>query len=97
MAAQKYRMAADRTYLAELAGVAVSNPLYAAWLEYAATITRADALAIVRGGLTHQARALRSMVREALGGRRDVPRRVYVKLEALVQATELASTRLRGG
>jgi vacuolar-type H+-ATPase subunit B/Vma2 len=87
-------MNTNKPYLAELSTVRTTNTLHARWLEYALTITRDEALLIARNGLTHQARALRSMVNEALAGRKDVPGQIYVKLEALVQSSVESSMKL---
>ncbi len=88
-------MNTEKPYLGELAGLKTSSQLYNQWLKYALTITRDEALRIARYGLTHQARALRSMVKEALGNMKDVPGVIYVKLETLVQAAVKSSTSLR--
>lgn len=88
-------MRTNKPYLSELSAVTVTNPLYARWIEYALTISRDEALRIARYGLTHQARALRSMVREALASQRNAPGAIYVKLEALVQSALASSFKLK--
>ncbi len=79
-------MSAQQPYLSELIGVQVENRLHRQWIEYALTFSRDEALTIARYGLTHQARALRSMIREAMSSVENADGRVHVKLEILVQA-----------
>lgn len=88
-------MSAQQPYLDELVGVQVSNQLHRQWIEYALTFSRDEALTIARYGLTHQARALRSMIREAMSSVENGDGRVHVKLEILVQAAEKSCDTIR--
>lgn len=82
-------------YLHELRSITINNPLFKLWVEYALTLSRDDALMMARNGLTHQTRALRSMVREAVGNRPDAPPTLFLKLEQLVQASLKSSAAMR--
>lgn len=87
-------MESDEPYFSELEILEPSNSLHQAWLEYALSLTRDDVLYMVRHGLTHQAAALRKMIREVIAGVR-VPRSLLVKLETVRAATERKASELR--
>ena len=70
-------------FLRELANIQTGNSLYTSWLDYALSLSREDVLEIVEGGLTYQAEALRSMVREIIANQ-PIPTRVIKKLDLIV-------------
>ena len=70
-------------FLRELANIQTGNSLYANWLNYALSLSRDDVLEIVEGGLTYQAEALRSMVREIIANQ-PIQTRVIKKLDLIV-------------
>jgi hypothetical protein len=52
----------------ELETIEVNNPLYMKWIEYAKQLTKDDLLFLIKNGMTHQANALKSMLKEATAG-----------------------------
>lgn len=82
-----------KPYLSELADVRAGNDLYAQWQKYALSLEKSDIQEIVRKGLTHQATALRSMVRELIGG---IPApKLHKKLDLIVLATRRRAEEIR--
>jgi len=84
----------DEPFLHELTYLKVGNRLYAGWLDYALSLTRDDVLDIVDNGLTYQAEALRSMVREIIAGQR-VPTKLIKKIDTIVLLSRQKSQELR--
>ena len=78
----------------ELISVKAGNSLYESWLKYALSLTKADIKEIVESGMTYQADALRTMIREVIAGQR-IPYTLGKKLDLIVIATRKAATSLR--
>lgn len=81
-------------YFVELREVSPYNHLHEKWIAYALTFSQSDIEFLVRNGLTHQARSLRSMVREVIGGR-AVPPRLTEKLDLMLNSTISVATKMR--
>lgn len=84
----------SKPFFSELQSVSTSSALYNGWIEYAVGLTTADLMKMVSDGMTHQLRALRSMIREAIAGS-DVDRRLFIKLDLLLRAANANAARLR--
>lgn len=84
----------QKHFLHELLSMRPGNDLYAAWIKYAAELTDADVKNIVENGLTYQANAIRSMIKEIIAGG-IVPPKLLSKLDALVAETEKNARNLR--
>lgn len=69
-------------FLNELENLEPSNALYHNWWKYALKLSRDDVLNIVRGGLTYQADALISMIKEMTAGQ-DLPGTLQKKLKLI--------------
>lgn len=88
-------MAEDTTpYLSELENLTPKNPLHRRWMQYARSLPREHFLMLIRNGLTHQARAIRSMVREVISGG-TMPPSLEKKLELLVAQAENEANKIR--
>ena len=84
----------DRPYLHELAELQSRSDLYSRWIEHALDLTRDDILYIVRNGLTYQAEALRSMIKEIIAGGATSPK-LFKKLDLIVLATRRYAEKIR--
>jgi len=84
----------NRPFLLELKHVHPGNDLYAGWLKYALSLTRADILEITDKGLTYQAEAIRSMVREIIANQ-NIPTRLLKKLDLIVISSRKSAQALR--
>ena len=81
-------------YFEELRLVKAGNTLYEHWLEYALSLTKDDIRAIVEGGMTYQADALRSMIREIIAGQ-PTSESLQRKLDLILVITRRTANSLR--
>lgn len=82
------------SFFDEIRQLQVSNPLYREWADYVVGLSRSDVLGIVRAGLTHQADALRSMLRELVAGA-QVPKSLLHKMDVVADAARRRAAILR--
>ena len=81
-------------YFDELIAVKAGNSLYESWLKYALSLTKEDIREIVDDGMSYQADALRSMVREIIAGQK-IPFSLKKKLDLIVVAARKTASSLR--
>lgn len=87
-------MESERPFLHELQLIKAGNALYKTWLEHALAFTVDDARGMIDDGLTYQANAFRSMVRELIAGQK-VPTSLLKKLDVLVISCRRQADALR--
>ena len=78
----------------ELISVKAGNSLYESWLKYALSLTKEDIKEIIDDGMSYQADALRSMMREIIAGQK-VPFSLSRKLDLIVVAAHKTASSLR--
>jgi hypothetical protein len=81
-------------FFEELKLVKAGNTLYEHWLEYALSLTKDDIRDIVENGMTYQADALRSMVREIIAGQ-PIPETLQKKLDLILVISRRTANSLR--
>ena len=81
-------------FLHELENLQPGNDLYALWIEYALSFTKEDITDLIENGMTYQAEALRSMVREVIAGGISSPE-LNKKLDLIVIATKRQAGKVR--
>lgn len=84
----------DKPFLHELSNLQPGNDLYAGWLQYLLSLDNEDIYGVIRGGLTYQAEALRSMARELIGGG-VAPPTLLKKLDLIVLAARKHADNIR--
>lgn len=79
----------NKPFFSELLNVNTKSELYNRWIEYLLNITEDDIKDIINQGLTYQADALYSMIKEISAGQ---PRQVRL-IRKIVRIKELANDR----
>lgn len=87
-------MDSGMAYFKELDDLKISNALYRRWVDYLLTLKKQDILLIAENGLTHQADALNSMIREIIANQ-PVDKQLIRKLDLLIRTTNAFANKLR--
>lgn len=83
-----------KPFFHELVNVRTKSELYSRWVDYLLALTDDDIKEVMESGITHQADALRSMVREVIAGQ-PVHRSLLEKIDNLYKLTHAQSNVLQ--
>lgn len=81
-------------FFKEIETIKTSNALYQRWIDYVLSLEKSDILYIAENGLTHQAEAINSMIRELIADQ-PIDKKLISKLDLMIRTTNSYASKIR--